>query len=65
MTLEDVQAALSEIRAVVDDPEAAHGLEDKLRAKVLRVIADGSPDAPALARMVLEAQGIDFERFCA
>jgi hypothetical protein len=35
------------------DPETAHGIEDDLKNHVLQLVADGHPDAQAIAREVL------------
>jgi hypothetical protein len=36
-----------------DDPEVAHGLEDGLKSRTLRLVVDGHPDAVEIAREVL------------
>lgn len=65
MTPEDVRARVEAIRAVADDEEDAHGKEDDLRADVLRVIANGSPHAQALALEALATEAIQFRRWYA
>lgn len=63
LTVADVERRLEEIQGVTYDDERAHGMEDALRAEVLRDIAAGAPDAPALAAKALESGNIVFERW--
>ena len=65
LSVEDAKAWVERIRAMVGDPEAAHGEEDQLRAAVPHAIADGSPDAVELAYMPTSTEHIDFPRWCA
>lgn len=65
ISVEDAKAWVERIRAMAGDHEAAHSEEDRLRAAVLRAIADGSPDAVELARIALTTDDIDFARWCA
>jgi hypothetical protein len=36
-----------------DDPEVAHALEDEIKSRALQLVAEGHPDAAAIAREVL------------
>lgn len=65
MTVNEIRARVEAIRALAWDDEAAHGREDELRADVLRAIAEGAPDAAALAAAALETGAIEFARWCA
>jgi DNA invertase Pin-like site-specific DNA recombinase len=62
-----VRQRVQAIADQVDDPEAAHSLEDDLFADVLTIIAQESRDdhARALAGAALEARKIEFERWFA
>ena len=48
-----------------DDPETAHGIEDTIKSHVLKLVADGHPDAQAIAREVLVMDDWDVERWYA
>lgn len=68
MNVKDVMAEVERIRALSDDPEAAHGAEDALRASVLQSLADWDrslDEAKAVAYAALQTQSITFERWCA
>jgi hypothetical protein len=65
MTVEDVRARLEAIRAVADDDEQAHGLQDSLLLDVLLAIRNGADEPAALASAAVEVYDIDFERWCA
>lgn len=66
MTLDDVAKRVQNIRDARDDDEAAHEMEDKLRADLLTAIANGSCEHPReCARAALAASEIDFARWCA
>lgn len=65
MTVDEVIARVNEIAACAGDDEAAHGMEDRLRADVLRAIVDGSPRPEALAAAALQTDIIEFARWCA
>lgn len=65
MTPTDVAAGLAALRKVMHDPEDAHQREDALYIQVLREIANGNPDAQALAAEALKAVDFDFERWYA
>lgn len=62
MTVEEVQRAIEEIRAMRSDPVMARESEDALRARVLAAIAAGAPNAAELAAAVLETTDVDFPR---
>lgn len=65
-TIDDVRAAVEEIRAGADDAEGAHSAEDELWEEVLRAIAaDACPDPKAWATEALKTKEIDFPRWCA
>lgn len=57
--------AAQEHASGVWDDETAHGMEDALWADVLRAIAAGDADAPALARAALTTQEMNFSRWTA
>lgn len=66
MTPDDVTKEVERIRSAADDPETAHALEDKLCARVLIAIADGTcVDAAECARIALTTGEIDFPRWFA
>jgi hypothetical protein len=68
MTADEIGAEIERIRAkaIAGDNEEAHSAEDRLRARVLRFIADGKADDPQLlALLVLETSKIDFQRWYA
>lgn len=66
MTLDDVKARLAEIaESAKDDDESAHACEDDLHQDVLQAIADGHPDAAALAAEALKSVQITFYRWYA
>jgi hypothetical protein len=47
------------------DPESGHSWDDDIRDRVLRMCAEGHPDAAALAREVLvTSTWDDVERYC-
>ena len=64
-TIEDIAARIEEIRAVINDDERAHGMEDALRDDVLAAIAHGAPNAAHLATAVRETARLEFQRWCA
>lgn len=65
-TVEEVRAAVEEIRRLADDDEAAHSAEDALHQNVLASIAQHDPaNAASLAREALKTQDIEFARWCA
>lgn len=47
------------------DPETAHLTEDDIKSRVLQLVADGHPDAQAIAREVLVMDDWDVERWYA
>lgn len=65
ITIEEVEARVRMVESRKDDNESAHGIEDDLYEDVLRAIAEGSPEATALARAALKSKDVDFARWCA
>ena len=67
MNTNDVIAKVAEIRAMADDDERAHALQDDLYVAVLVAITDGSakPSARALALEALKVRNIEFSRWYA
>lgn len=65
LTVPDVAAGVEEVRERSGDEEVAHGREDGLHQRVLRAIAAGAPDAPALAAEALKTTEIEFDRWYA
>ena len=66
MKIETVNKCIERIRASAGDPEAAHSMEDHLYVAVLRSIAHRTCDDPqGCAQAALEAQKIEFARWCA
>ena len=68
ITVEYVKARVEVIKTTIDDPEAAHELEDSLHEEVLEGIADGSvwaEDAADVASAALETKDLEFSRWCA
>lgn len=61
-----VLARVDKVRAIADDDEAAHQLEDELYIDVLTAIAKGAcADPAACARAALLVQEIQFSRWYA
>lgn len=65
LTVADVEKRVAKIRAMSDDDESAHGMEDGLRGDVLRAIAKGASNPHLLAAAALKTDEIDFARWCA
>lgn len=66
MTVDEVNAEVERIRAMAGDDESAHSAEDALWEAVLRAIASGYGDKPALlASAALKTADIEFARWCA
>lgn len=65
MDLHEVKRRVTEISFHSYDDEKAHGLDDGLRADVLRAIADGAPNAAELAAAALKTDDLGFVRYCA
>jgi hypothetical protein len=66
ITVEEVRLRIAEIfQDGHCDPESAHGYEDDLYKQVLRAIADGHPNAAAIAAEVLALADLDFQRWYA
>lgn len=63
MTVEEVRQRVVEIDEISDDGELAHRREDGLFCDVLKAIAEGAPDAAALARAALESRELVFDRY--
>ena len=63
MSPDDVRAEVARIRQLAErDDEAAHSAEDALHQAVLLQLAN---EGSEIARIALETQAIDFERWCA
>lgn len=61
-----VREAVERIRDSAGDEEVAHGLEDDMRAEVLRAIRDGRcSDPQAVAAVALSSSQLGFARHCA
>lgn len=66
MTVDDIKAAIKHIADCDGDPEAQHGLEDKLMVEVLTTIAHGrAKDPQHLALAALEVTKLTFPRWYA
>lgn len=64
--LDGLRAAMASIGAAYrDDPEAAHSAEDDLLRRVLRLAAEGHPQAREMAAAVLTTTDWDVPRWCA
>jgi hypothetical protein len=64
--LASLQRAMADIRdGYRGDPEAAHSAEDNLTHHVLRLVAEGHPQAADLAAEMLKAAEWDVPRWCA
>jgi hypothetical protein len=46
------------------DHEAAHGAQDRLMLYCLEAISNGHFNPRIMAKIALQAQGINFERWC-
>ena len=65
-TIKQIKDAVSEIADLAKhDTERAHAMEAALLKEVLRVIAQGVPDAQELAAEAIKACEIDYERWFA
>lgn len=66
LTTRDIYDALARISSAAHDhdDQAAHTKADNLYRDVLKAIAAGAPDAPALAATALQAEEMDFCRWC-
>lgn len=65
MTTDDIRARVTVVRAWAIDHEEyekAHVAESELWEDVLRAIADGAPDAAALARTALTSRLVTYPR---
>lgn len=66
MDLEYIKQQVAKIKAQRYDDEAAHSMEDGLRAEFIALVAkEGSPELAAMANEVLKTDKIDFCRWCA
>jgi hypothetical protein len=65
ITLEEVEAAIVRIKGKANDPEVAHGLEDKLYLDVIVAISLGAKNPKKLAEAALKCSEIKFPRWCA
>jgi hypothetical protein len=70
MTLKQARDRVEEIKRIAADDERAHGMEDDLRADVLKAIATGKHSgghsgAVVLAQIALSTEDIEFARWCA
>lgn len=65
MDIDQVRNRVAHIDNIRRDDEAAHAEEDSLHSDVLHAIADGAPNAAALAEEALKTKNIDFSRWCA
>lgn len=65
MTVKDVRVRIKAIRAVQDDDETAHAMEDELRTDVLIAIRYDPTNAADLAAETLKTADITFSRWCA
>ena len=65
MDIDEVKAAVEDIRASSPDDEAAHAMEDDLHQSVLQFIADASGEHSAIAAEALKTREIDFARWYA
>lgn len=66
MNVQEINRVIADIASLAeDDPETAHAREDVLFANVLKAIANGAPNAQALALAALKSQEIEFPRWCA
>lgn len=66
LTVEQVRVEVEKIRYVSHDDENAHSMEDDLHQYVLRAIAAGNCEDPAVcAAEALKTEEIKFQRWCA
>lgn len=67
MKIKEVEGMLASIadHASINDDELAHMEEDNMYTRVLEAIAEGVPNAKALAAAVLKTKSIRFNRRCA
>ena len=65
MTREEIKKRIEHIESVSGDYEAAHSLEDSLRADFIQHIADLGGAFAENAKLVLTTDKIDFKRYTA
>lgn len=65
MTLEDAQRGVDKVRAMAGDNEGAHSEEDAFHMAVLASIAAGCENPAELAKIALQTEAIDYERWYA
>lgn len=64
--VDTIDLAVRTLTALQDDPEVAHGMEDRLWEAVLHGIATGMyPDPTAAAAMALQTKALTFDRWTA
>ncbi len=66
MDIEEIKKRLEEIKKLAEcDYAMAHSKTDNLYTDALRSIANGEKDSQNIAKEVLKAEKIDFERYYA
>lgn len=66
MTIDEAMKFIQQIALSKSDYEHAHSLEDQLRERALKAIAEGKAEDPAkLAKIALSTSEIQFPRYCA
>ena len=60
-----IKNSIKELKSMSGDPEIAHSFEDDFYKSVLKDISNGAKDADKLAKEVLKASKVNFERYCA
>jgi hypothetical protein len=64
-TAESAREIVECIRALSDDDELAHALEDDLHFTVLQHVAKGGANSQELAAVAVTTEALDFSRWCA
>jgi hypothetical protein len=65
MTLEEIKARIEKIKAISDDPEAAHSAEDDLYRDFIDHVAKRKDKIGEMAYYVLKSKQLDFPRYTA
>ena len=64
-TVAEAEHYIRKLRAMSNDPEAAHSMEDKIHIAALKAVVEENPEAKAIARIALETLKLHFSRWCA
>ena len=63
--MEELKKMLKQIKAVQNDDEHAHILEDSMRQYALKLISNDHPESVKIAKLALSTSKLEFSRWCA